>query len=120
MKFEVVEQPGWDVPADDQADVDASRAGEDDTGTSDPIAGLKAETARLVSHVQADAQQISECAAEMADLAGLAAAATVRQHGRTTMRPPANFRAGRFGGTHRSHGSEARFLWPAGGTGSMD
>jgi hypothetical protein len=121
MKFEVVEQPGWDALADDHADVDASRtAGEDDAGASDPLDGLRAETARLVSDIQADARQISECAAQMTDLAGLAAAATVRPRGRTATRPPVTFRAGRFGGSRRSHDTETTSLGPAADTGPMD
>ncbi|GAA2111815.1 hypothetical protein [Actinomadura alba] len=123
MKFEVVEQPGWDAlgdHADDHAEMNTSRPDEDGTGASDPLTALKAGTARLASDIKADAQQISESVAQMADLAGMAAAATVRKHGPTTTRPPAGFRAGRFSGTRKSPDVESAFQWPSGGTGSID
>jgi hypothetical protein len=122
MKFEMVEQPGWDARAGDHADIEASPAEEDDADAADPIQGLKVGTARLVSSVQAEAQQIGESVAEITDLAAQAAGARIRQHSRvTTARPPASFRAARFGGSPRTHGPEITFAWPtAGEIGSTD
>jgi hypothetical protein len=116
MKFEIVEPAGAEPPADDQAFPDAGA--EEETGTADPFQALKAGTARLASGVQAEAQQISECVAEMADLAALATGAGLRQYDRaSTVRPPASFRAARFGGA-RERGPEIGFAWPE--TGSTD
>jgi hypothetical protein len=123
VKFEVVGQPGWDAPddrADDHAEESTSHPEAGDAGAPDPLTALKAGTARLESDLQADAQQISESVAQMADLAGLAAATTVRKHGPANARPPAGFRPGRFSGTRKSHDAGGAFQWPSGGTGSID
>jgi hypothetical protein len=95
MKFEIVERSGAEPPAGAHVDRENILTGKHDSG--DPIQGLKAGTARLVAGVRAEAQQIGECVAEMADLAALSARARLRRHDRPLpTRPPAGFRAARF------------------------
>ncbi|WP_329245981.1 hypothetical protein OG417_50800 [Actinoallomurus sp. NBC_01490] len=96
MKFEIVEQPGEARPLDDHAHEDSPSIELQES--LDPIQGLKVGTAQLVSAVQAEAHQISECLAEMRAVAARNAAERLRRDGRPVpAQPPASFRAARFG-----------------------
>jgi hypothetical protein len=109
MKFEIVEQSRAEPLAD--PDVDPENLLTENSHPDDPIQGLKSGTARLLAGVRAEAQQIGECVAEMADLAALSARARLRRHDRPPpTRPPAGFRAARFhtGRASEPHPSGAR------------
>jgi hypothetical protein len=96
MKFQIVEQSRGGRLFDDHGD--ANNVPTEIQTSDDPIQGLKAGTTRLVSDVRAEAQQISECVAEATALAAQAAGAELRQYDRgIATRPPASFRAARFG-----------------------
>jgi hypothetical protein len=100
MKFEIMEQLGADL-SPPNASAAAHTWEKDDK--DDPLAGLRAGTARLAVGVRAEASHISECVAEMTDLAAQAARARLAPPGDgPAPRPPANFRAARFGSAPNS------------------
>ena len=95
MKFQIVEQPRQGRPFDDRGD--ANSALTEIQTSDDPNQGLKVGTARLVSGVRQEAQQISECVAEVTALAAQAVRAGLRRYDRSiTARPPTSFHAARF------------------------
>jgi hypothetical protein len=95
VKFEIMEQPGADRSPPNASASNPTLKRED---TTDPLVGLRAGTARLADEVRAEALHISECVAEMTDLAAQAARARLAPPGDgPAPRPPANFRAARFG-----------------------
>jgi hypothetical protein len=96
MKFEIVELPGEDLPPMD--DPGATRSPEMDD-SADPLAGLRAGTARLAESVRAEVRHISHCMAEMMELMTPAREASYARHRGEVAPPPANFRADRFGGS---------------------
>lgn len=96
MKFQIVEQSRRGPMFDDYGTAD--NVPTEIQASDDPVKGLKAGTTRLVSDVRAEALQISECVAEVASLAAQAAGVGLRQYDRAiATRPPASFRAARFG-----------------------
>jgi hypothetical protein len=98
MKFEIVEQAGGFPLVDDH--VDSGNLPTEIQVSADPIQGLKAGTIRLVSGVRAEAQQITDCVAEAGGLAAQAAGMRLSRYApEAAARPPASFRAGRFGGS---------------------
>lgn len=111
MKFQIVEESRPDLVVDDYRNTDDAPTGIKNSDA--PIEGLQAGTIRLVSDVRAEALHISECMAEMTSVAAQAAGAGLRQYDRgIATRPPASFRASRFGA---SAGSRPETEWPAAG-----
>ncbi|MDN3358845.1 hypothetical protein [Actinomadura sp. DC4] len=94
MKFEIVEQYQRGTLYGDNPGSDNSMT--ENQASADPFQDLVIGAARLVSGVQAEARRIDDCVAEAADLAALSAVA--RAGPTTAARPPASFRAARFGG----------------------
>ncbi|MCW2858409.1 MAG: hypothetical protein JWP48_117 [Actinoallomurus sp.] len=116
MKFEIVEQSRGGPLADHYADIENPLT--ETQASDDPIQGLRAGTSRLLTGVRAEAQQISECVAEVADLAAVSARAQIMRHDRgLPARPPASFRAARFGGATEIEppvAGDAGHAWPTG------
>jgi hypothetical protein len=95
MKFEIMEQSGADLSLTNVSATIPTLKRDD---TTDPLVGLRAGTARLADEVRVEALHISECVAEMMDLAAQAARARRAPPGDgPAPRPPASFRAARFG-----------------------
>jgi hypothetical protein len=106
MKFEIVEQSRGGPLADHHVDIENSLT--ETQASDDPIQGLKAGTARLLAGVHAEAQHISECTAQITELAAASARAQITRHDRgLPARPPATFRAARFGRATQTEGPVA-------------
>lgn len=97
MKFEMVDPSDWDDSANEYVETETSGVDSADRNADDPIQGLKADTARLISAVRMAARQVDECVAELADLAVPTGWEQTPRHDLTAVRPPADFHPARFG-----------------------
>jgi hypothetical protein len=97
VKFEIVGGAGEGALDDSRADIGNGQTEIKEMGGS--LHEVKAGAARLLADVRAEARRIGDAVAEIAELAALSTRTRSRAYGRVVpTRPPAGFRAERFGG----------------------